>query len=503
MRSVILRDPAGIMALVSETGRPELTAPDLNCLSLPTLLAAFRAARECESVRSRITLVASGTWAKYMRVVDHLAKGSPHDPFEAFRRRCRVGDWASRNTRQGARSALTRYAALLVDLHLPVFLRALYRALPDKAERDLLHRAVRRHLLPHAPDGRLPGTYLDTVPDGVLSELARAARFLIETPPDPHGRRLQDTDGRKTGTAEPARRSRSQRSALAAVARLERTRRKTDPGFDWRSALWQQAVRHDSGLDTGMRIMIALLMITGCRPAELVHSGGITILATGAEGEDLLGIGLNGAKVTDLTTLSDPQPALFTSLQVTTLDPERHLKGQPWRKLVLACQTPEACWLHARLRSGLQPVGVPQWDTNGDPSQGRWQLTPRTKPDPLSGKRHPALAGLDKRLARIGKATFPRLQVRITPYLFRHALAAGAKAGGLAREDLARLLGHASTRTGSVYGAASQARTRPCSRAAQILRVEAPLVPRKKHGPGPKQARSREAPRATNRQPQK
>ncbi|TDE34923.1 hypothetical protein [Antarcticimicrobium sediminis] len=241
--------------------------------------------------------------------------------------------------------------------------------------------------------------------------------------------------------------------------------------------------------------MIALLMMTGCRPAELVHPDGITILATRAEGQDLLGIGLNGAKVTDLASLPNQQPALFTSPQVTPLNPERHLKGQPWRKLVLACRTPETCWLHARLSSGLQPVGAPQWDMNGDSSQARWQLTPRAAHAPLYGRRHPALAGLDKRVARIGKAAFPRLQARVTPYLFRHALAAGAKAAGLAREDLARLLGHVSTRTGSVYGAANQARTRPCLRTTQILRIDAPLVPRQKHNPVPKQARSREAPR--------
>ena len=494
MRSVVLRDPVQIATLVSETGQLDLPETDKACLAVPVLLAAFREARRCESIWPRSSLVSRGTWAKYMRTVDHLASKPPNDPFETYRRRCRVGDFASSNTRQGARSALLRYAAYLIELHLPVFLRALYRALPNNKERNLLHRAVRMHLLPHAPDG-LPGTQLDAVPEMVLSELAQSARFLVEIPPDPNGQRLQGTKGQQAATSKPERRSRSQRKALSALTRLERTRKKTDTDFDWRTAFWLNSVHHENGLDYGTKIMIALLMLTGCRPAELVHPDGIAMQATRVEERDVLRIGLNGAKVTDLDMLPDPEIERFTSSQVPVPNPDRHRKGQPSRTFLLACQTPEARWLHLRLNAGLDASRFPQWSVTGDTSVGCYHLTSQVPHDPWSGRRHPALAALDKRLARIGKAAFPRLQARITPYLFRHALAAGAKATGMSRDDLARLLGHASTRTGSVYGTANQSRARPCLRARQILRVEAPLIPRQKHSPGPKQTQSLKDPR--------
>jgi len=240
--------------------------------------------------------------------------------------------------------------------------------------------------------------------------------------------------------------------------------------------------------------MIALLMITGCRPAELGHPDGFAMQARRTGDENRIGIGLNGAKVMDLDMLSDQETAPFTSLPDPIPNPDRHRIGQPLRTFLLECRTPETCWLHACLGKGLDASRFPQWSVTGDPSVGRYHLTSRLSHDPMSGRRHPALAGLDKRLERIGRTVFPRLQTRITPYLFRHALAAGAKAAGMKRDDLARLLGHASTRTASVYGAANQSRTRPCLRAAQILRVEAPLVPRQKHSQGPKQARSQETP---------
>jgi integrase len=107
-------------------------------------------------------------------------------------------------------------------------------------------------------------------------------------------------------------------------------------------------------------------------------------------------------------------------------------------------------------------------------------LRPKAPVVPAAGKRHPAISSLDKRLARLGKTAFPRLETSITPYTLRHALAAGAKAEGYDRDDLARLLGHASTRTASGYGATGQGKRRS-QRAAQILEVRASRVPRLTH----------------------
>lgn len=267
MRSEILRDAARIIALLSEDTKLNLTEADRNCLSLPALLSAFQEARHCESVRPRLSLVATGTWSKYMRVVDHLARDRPHDPFETFRRQCRNDDGVPGNTRQGARSALVRHAAYLVDLHLPIFLRALYRRLPIQEDRNLLSRAVRMRLLSHSPDQKLPGTYLEMVPDAVLIDLARAARFLLENPSDPHGTRPRETaHERRPRTEKIGGRNQTKRKALRALTRLDWSRQRTDLDCDWRGVFWDCTTRHAVGVELEAQIMIALLMVTGCRP---------------------------------------------------------------------------------------------------------------------------------------------------------------------------------------------------------------------------------------------
>ena len=57
-------------------------------------------------------------------------------------------------------------------------------------------------------------------------------------------------------------------------------------------------------------------------------------------------------------------------------------------------------------------------------------------------------------LARTSKKAFPKLNLIVTPYCFRNAIASDAKNSGMPPEDLAKLLGHCSTQTQKFYGRA-------------------------------------------------
>lgn len=458
MGSVILNNPARMVALVLEAAPPELKAADREALSLSSLLKAYRAAQKVEARKPLAELAKSGTWSKYMRVVDNLARQRPHDPFWIYRHRCQEEGWSSKNTRQGARSALARYATALVTAHLPLYLRVLYKALPEAEDQTLLRRILQRHR--HLGLEVARRVAHQGMVDTHLVELARAARFLNEAPPDPEGQRLRASEAKPASDKE--KRHGSKRGDLRPLLRLENRRRKRDPEFGWCTALWNCVEREGCLFD--QMIMIALLMLTGCRPAELMHPEGVWLRAERIEGEPALAVVLNGAKVSD--------------------GEEEVPKGQPKRLLRLACRTPEAEWLWHWLSHGLGRFPLAHWDLE-EGKQGVL-LRPKARVVPADGKRHPAISSLDKTLVRFGKIAFPRLETAITPYTLRHALAAEAKAEGYDREALARLLGHASTRTASGYGATGQGKRRS-QRAAQILEVCASREPRLTHRRPPRQ----------------
>jgi integrase len=81
---------------------------------------------------------------------------------------------------------------------------------------------------------------------------------------------------------------------------------------------------------------------------------------------------------------------------------------------------------------------------------------------------------LGKLVKRLGRIAFPRFARALTPYAFRHALAAEMKASGVFTEaEIAAALGHLSARTQQHYGSATSSRGLGAERARQITAIRA------------------------------
>jgi hypothetical protein len=162
---------------------------------------------------------------------------------------------------------------------------------------------------------------------------------------------------------------------------------------DWRERMWRRLVDIDSPwLDH-----TAVAALTGARPDELrtAHirreNGGMVI-------------GIEGAKVTAKS-------------------------GQPWRKILLQDDgSPEYAHLFARCGAKWKQVNLPPGITD--------------YPDAFSAA-----------LARAGQHALPGT-LRMSGYVYRHAMASDLKADGFSREQIAMTLGHAVTKTQDAYGRA-------------------------------------------------
>lgn len=86
-----------------------------------------------------------------------------------------------------------------------------------------------------------------------------------------------------------------------------------------------------------------------------------------------------------------------------------------------------------------------------------------------------------KQLQRLGQKLWPDGPAPLSPYVFRHILAADLKADGTDREILAQVLGHSVTETASLYGKANTGR-----KGARNLAVNAEKDVRVNHMPEPK-----------------
>ncbi|MFP4275152.1 MAG: hypothetical protein ACLFRU_09010 [Paracoccaceae bacterium] len=77
-------------------------------------------------------------------------------------------------------------------------------------------------------------------------------------------------------------------------------------------------------------------------------------------------------------------------------------------------------------------------------------------------------------MKRLGRVAFPRLTRALTPYVFRHALAADMKASGTFTEaEIAAALRHLIARTQQNYGSATSSRGLGSERALQISAIRA------------------------------
>lgn len=195
---------------------------------------------------------------------------------------------------------------------------------------------------------------------------------------------------------------------------------------DWRETVWATASTPE-WQQSRPQLMpaLAVLWITGCRPAELEQ--GIDLVA----GPGRLVVKITGAKC---------------------IDAGGRQRGQPTRHIgfsIDANANPALLFLHAL---------VGRYAVNGD---GKHTIT--------HNKDY-----LYNSVVALGRSTFPTLRTRISPYCFRHQVASDLKAAtsddDITLEDAAKFMGHLSDYSIGSYGHAAHGRK------GRVGRVKAPFV---------------------------
>ncbi|MGK8236150.1 hypothetical protein ACLGGT_18570 [Roseovarius sp. MS2] len=385
----------------------------------------------------------SGTWQKYEQRAAALARKHPsRDPFAAYLSWTEHGGWAGANSRQSYRSALVRLAAQTVLELAPGYWRHMLAKTTDTEA----HGVLVRHLDEETWCQIKSATHL--ISRAELKMFRGAVAFLFQVRPDPEHTAIRQASNNGQDRSPKPRTENSKKQTLYALNQHQRRRAKESPGYDWRSHLWARAVLPDRYIDDKARAAIAVLMLTGCRPSELSDDLGVFIMAFERGDLDHLAFEISGAKLAED-------------------DAGGHGKGQDLRKIEICCQTPEAHWLftHVSDHSGGQmliKLAAPFHSQTG------MQLMPTERQRRVTNR-------LGKLTERLGRIAFPRLQQRLSPYVFRHALSSDLRSGGgrWSTEKIAVMLGHQSTRTQSNYGSANTSRGLAGNRAEQITQVSA------------------------------
>ncbi len=183
---------------------------------------------------------------------------------------------------------------------------------------------------------------------------------------------------------------------------------------DWRESIWVTASTPEWQQSRPQLLpALAVLWITGCRPAELEQ--GIDLVT----GPDRLVVKIMGAKCVDAGGRERGQPTRHIGFRVD------------------ATANPALRLLHALAgRNAVNGVGRCTITHNKD--------------------------YLYNSVVALGKSAFPKLRTRISPYCFRHQVASDLKAATcdheITLEQAAKVMGHLSDYSIGVYGHATHGR---------------------------------------------
>jgi integrase len=407
-------------------------------------LAAYAMAQKADLLYTDEDLVASGTWQKYEGRVAALARSHPrNNAFGAFLSRETSDAWESTNSRQASRSALVRIAGRVIREQAPVYWKELLAGTESKQDLSDLTRALKetvdREAMTRMRSASAP------LSEEERDQLASAVDFLLAVPPDPLHQALRNKA--RKAPSEEKRKAPPAVAKLRALQRHERAQQKSTPNYCWRDQFWR-AVVTDHFVSPDDSALIAVLMLVGCRPAEFTARLGVRVEIVELPGGPGLKIEIAGAKT------------------APELAPEAVAKGQERRTLWLTCKTAEAFWLYEHIQqSGSYRLEINRPTTPRSPS-GEWLS--------LAEQERRQTVSLDKVIARIGKTAFPHQKGNLTPYTFRHAVAADMKAGGqFSNDTIAAALGQQSERTLQHYGRTNRGRRATSPRCQQVIRVEA------------------------------
>lgn len=185
----------------------------------------------------------------------------------------------------------------------------------------------------------------------------------------------------------------------AAVDRVTRRAKKTGKRHSLRSLApnWREIIFAAISSDR-LRLAVAVLSATGCRPSELERGVIVQVLSDGQ-----LRLGICGTKVDEAIGRGQPRRALW-------VDP-----ASPWGNFL-------------RQAAGRLPTGkmIVTYDAEG----------------------------VSQRLREKSKEIWPRRKTLISAYSYRHYIAMSLKESGASADLIARVLGHASDFAQTAYGRA-------------------------------------------------
>ncbi len=305
----------------------------------------------------------------------------------------------------------------------------LVRQNASSKSRFYLTRAAINYVSPLALERAL-GTIGD--PDQDLDQVAqlfRDAGILVDLldrfPADPDKRHLTQPSGKTTWAqlAPPPAERGSGESKRKLLKYLP---------SDWMHQVWDQLpknfqreiTRHSA---EDLRCAVAILSVSGCRPAELEKG-----IRVGVNRRGSLVIGIQGAKVTEYA-------------------------GQDHRILLVHPGTPWADYLIHRARKAKHRRFVHRVERKWLNDRVRW----------LGEKcRFPKLVNLKRKNVRLRKqaegdqsrAPIHLEPDTLSPYVYRHALSATLKADSWSEAQIAMALGHRVTKTQQFYGTKRQGR---------------------------------------------
>jgi integrase len=159
--------------------------------------------------------------------------------------------------------------------------------------------------------------------------------------------------------------------------------------IDWREKIF------DSLHSEHLKLAIAVLTASGCRPSELERGVAVSV----KEGE--LTLGIQGSKVDEITR-----------------------RGQPLRVLFLDSKTPWGAFLQQKII-----------DNAGQPMLVKYDA-----------------GGISQRLREKSREIWPRRSALISAYCYRHFIGKSMKESGMPVDKIASTLGHASDYSQMVYG---------------------------------------------------
>ena len=407
-------------------------------------LAAYTMAQKADLLYTNEDLVASGTWQKYEGRVAALARSHPRqDPFAAFLSREFSDAWESTNSRQASRSALVRIAGRVIREQTPVYWKELLTGTESKQDLSDLTRPLKESVDEEAMTRMRSASA--SLTEEERDQLFSVVDFILAVPPDPLHQALRNKVRKAPRDGEP--KAPPAVAKLRSLQRHERAKQKSSSDYCWRDQFWRTVVT-DRFVSPDDSALIAVLMLAGCRPVEFTARLGVRVEIAELPDGPGLRIEIAGAKT------------------APELAPEAMSKGQERRTLWLTCKTAEAFWLYEQIqKSGSSCLEINRPTTPRSPS-GEWLS--------IAEQERRQTSSLGKVVARIGKDAFPRQKGNLTPYTFRHAVAADMKAGGrFSNDTIAAGLGQQSERTLQHYGRSNRGRRATSLRCQQVVRVEA------------------------------